>query len=169
MGSGIIAMKNKVILIYKGEYDEIGVFTATRSEFLILNKFRCVLYSTGSGYEGEDDFIASKTVDLNKHSKFIDDCFSHVISSYENKENIVDCSGYGGTNHKLFQIRIIDEQELDPRLLNGEFCFKYDYEITKQYKFDDYYSIEPFVYSLAGIIPTSMWPNFMKKYSVPVE
>lgn len=169
MGSGIIAMKNKVILIYKGEYDEIGVFTATRSEFLILNKFRCVLYSTGSGYEGEDDFIASKTVDLNKHSKFIDDCFSHIISSYENKENIVDCSGYGGTNHKLFQIRIIDEQELDPRLLNGEFCFKYDYEITKQYKFDDYYSIEPFVYSLAGIIPTSMWPNFMKQYIVPVE
>ena len=169
MESGIKVMKNKVILIYKNVYDEIGGFTANESEMLILTDQKCVFYSSGSGYEGENDYIASKSLDLKQHTKFIDDCFSHILSSYGNKENIVDCSGCGGTNNSLFQVKIISIDKLDPRLLNGEIYFKNEYEVIRQYKFKEYYSIKPFVYSLAGIIPSYMWPNFIKTYIKPVK
>ena len=164
-----VMAKNKVILMYKNEYDEIGSFTANRSELLILTNEKCVIYNSGSGYEGEDDHIASRVVELKSHSKFIDDCFSHLFSSYENKENVVDCDRYGGTNIELFQIKVIDIDKIDPRLLNGELYFEYEYEIIKELKFDEYYLIKPFSYSLAGILPSIIWPNFIKPYISPIE
>ena len=170
MESGIEIMeKNKVILMYKAVYDEIGSFTANSNELLVLTKDKCAIYHAGSGYEGDDDHIASRFVDLKARSKFIDDCFKHILFSYENKENVVDCDGYGGTNSDLFQVRIVNEDEVDTKLLNGEIYFEREYEIIKELKFKEYYAIKPFAYSLAGIIPSHMWPNFIKTYISPVE
>lgn len=162
-------MKNKVILIYKHEYGEIGGFTATRSELLVLSNNKAVIYNAGSGYEGENDHVVSRTIELKPHSHFVDDCFEHIYFSYENKENVVDCSGYGGTNDKLFQIKIVEQNEVDPRLVNGELYFDREYELIRQLKFNEYYSIEPFAYSLAGIIPSNMWPDFIRPYIKSVE
>ncbi len=170
MGHGsVFFMKNKVILIYKGEYDEIGGYTATYDEFLVLSRNRCVIYNSGAGYEGENYHIASRSMDLNANSTFINNCFSHIQFSYENKENIVDCDGYGGTNSKLFNIRIIGISEIDNRLLTGELYFENLNQVIRELKFEDYYLIEPFAYSLAGIIPSSIWPNFIKGYVSPIE
>lgn len=170
MENGIgIMEKNKVILMYKSEYDECGSYTSNRSEFLILTRDRCVIYNSGSGYEGDDDHIASRVINLKNNNDFIDKCYSHIEFSYNNKENVVDCSGYGGTNCELFEMKIVNLDEIDSRLINGELYFEHEYDVIRGLKFNEYYRIKPFLYSLAGIIPSSMWPNFVRVFIKPID